>query len=107
MWRLSPPVAAKSRTTRRRRHIIAPDTYERIGSDHLLCLRRETIEAAAQINRAAGKKHLRAWCQADHVVPFIARSTRDSACSLTKASTQTRAPFGNAISMSPAPPPLI
>ena len=80
---------------------------EWVGSNHLLRLRRETIEAAAQINRAAGKKHLRAWCQADHVVPFIARSTRDSACSLTKASTQTRAPFGNAISIPPAPPPLI
>ena len=27
MWRLSPLTAAKSRTYRRRRHIIAPDTY--------------------------------------------------------------------------------
>ena len=30
MWRLSPPVAAKLRATRRRRHIIIPDTYERL-----------------------------------------------------------------------------
>ena len=30
----------------------------------------------------------------------IARSTRDSAFSFTKASTQTRAPFGSAISTS-------
>ena len=48
MWRLSPR-AAKSRTTRRRRHIIAPDTYEWILFQHLLYQDCEAVEALSHV----------------------------------------------------------
>ncbi|MGD0109889.1 MAG: hypothetical protein ABSC06_38590, partial [Rhodopila sp.] len=94
-------IAAELAGPKLRRHIFTPDTYERILSDHLLDLRRKAIEPGPQIDRLAGEEHLRPRRQADHVAPFIARSTRDSAFSLTKASTLTRAPFGKAISIPP------
>jgi hypothetical protein len=37
------------------------------------------------VNRVAGEEHLGSRRQADHIRPFIARSTRDSTRSLTKA----------------------
>jgi hypothetical protein len=61
------------------------------------------IDTGPQIDRLAGEEHLRPRRQADHVAPFIARSTRDSACSFTEASTLTRAPFGSTISIPPTP----
>src|SRR4051794_4547500 len=75
---------------------------ERTGPDHLLDLRGQPVEPAAQINRTAGKEHLRPRRQADHAAPLIARSTRDKAFSLTNASTLTRLPSGKAISIAPA-----
>src|SRR5208337_1915232 len=71
--------------------------------DHLLDLRSKAVEPGAQIDRLAGEEDLRPRRQADHVAPFIARSTRDSAFSFTKASTLTRAPFGSTISIPPTP----
>ena len=107
MWRLGPHVATKLRATRRRRHIILPDTYERIRADHLLRLRRQSIKPIEQINRMAGEKDLRARRQTDHSVLRIARKTRDSAFSFTSPSTQMRTPFGNAISIVPDPPSIL
>src|ERR1700760_1369271 len=75
---------------------------ERTLSNHLLDLRHNPVDPGTQIDRPAGEEHLRPRCQADHVAPFIARSTRDSAFSLTNASTLTRLPFGRAISIPPA-----
>ena len=43
---------------------------ERIGADHLLHLRRQAIEAVAQIDRTTGEEHLGARRQADHVEPL-------------------------------------
>src|SRR5208282_2236558 len=79
-------------------------TAERITTNHLLCLRSQTVEPVAQVNRLTGKKDLRAGCQVDHIAFRIARSTRESAFSFTKASTQTRAPFSNTISIIPVSP---
>jgi hypothetical protein len=79
-------------------------TAKRIGANHLLGLGRRPVEAVAQINGTAREKHLRARRQADHASPFMARSTRDSAFSLTNASTLTRAPFGSMISIDPPLP---
>ena len=67
---------------------------ERISTDDLLGLGRKTIEPVAQIDWAAGEKHLGSGCQAGHVRPLMARSTRDKALSLTDASTLIRAPPG-------------
>ena len=48
MWRLSPPVPTKSRTTRRCRHIITPDTYMRIcGAPHIHMPAISTCSAGA------------------------------------------------------------
>jgi broad specificity phosphatase PhoE len=55
MWRLSPPIAAKSRTTRRRRHIITSDTYMRIAMQRLLNLQRQAVHATPHIRRARGQ----------------------------------------------------
>src|SRR5258708_4151338 len=76
-------------------------TAERISADHVLGLRCQAIKPVAQIYRATSEKDLGAGRQADHATPFTARSTRDSAFSLTKASTLTRAPFGSVISIDP------
>ena len=73
MWRLSPPVPAKSRTTRRRRHIIAPDTYERILTEMQLHQGRKPIET-----------------------PCLRRG-RLLRMSVTPAASQTRTPGGGAI----------
>jgi hypothetical protein len=32
-------------------------TAERIGADHLLCLRSQAIEPVAEVNRPTGKEH--------------------------------------------------
>src|ERR1700678_301927 len=80
---------------------------ERILSDHLLDLCGKAIEPGPQIDGTTGQEHLRPRCQVDHVALFIARRTRDSAFSFTKASTLTRAPFGSTISIPPTPPPLL
>ena len=76
-------------------------------SDHLLNLRGKAIEPGPQIDRTTREEHLRPGRQADHVAPFIARSTRESAFSFTKASTLTRAPFGRTISIPPTPLSLL
>jgi hypothetical protein len=80
---------------------------ERISTDHLLRLGGQAIEPVAQIDRTAGEEHLGAGREADHAIAFTARNTRDSAFSLTKASTLTRAPFGSAISIDPALPSAV
>ena len=77
---------------------------ERIGTDHLLRLGRQAVKPVAQIDRTARKKYLCARRQADHASPFMARSTRDSAFSLTNASTLTRVPFRSVISIDPPLP---
>ena len=77
---------------------IAP---EGISADHLLGLGCQAVEPVAQIDWTTRERNLGAGRQADHVTPFIARSARDSAFSLTKASTLTRTPFGSAISIDP------
>src|SRR4029077_20033418 len=59
-----------------------------------------------QINRTAGEEDLGARRQTDHSALRMARSTRDSAFSFTRPSTQIRTPFGSAISIAPAPPSL-
>src|SRR5436305_15146230 len=74
---------------------------QRILAEHCPRLRRQTVDASGHIDRTAGEEHLRPRRQADHAAPFIARSTRASACTLTKASTLTRLPFGSAMSMAP------
>jgi len=52
MCRLSPPVPTKSRTTRRCRHIITPDTYMRISVQRLLHLQGETVHPTTHVRRA-------------------------------------------------------
>src|SRR5690349_2824556 len=93
---------------------------ERIGADDLLCLRRQAVEAGAQIDRLASEKDLRSRRQGNHPHPRNAARTRRSAFSLTLLSTRTRAPSGRSISITPtrsakarpaprghtAPPPL-
>jgi hypothetical protein len=54
MWRLGPHVAAKLRATRRRRHIILPDTYERIcGAPHI----RSVVICSFSGESAANARH--------------------------------------------------
>ena len=48
MWRPSPPAAAKSRATRRHRHIIAPDTYEWVLPQRLLHQHGKSCHTLAQ-----------------------------------------------------------
>src|SRR5689334_1860169 len=74
---------------------------ERIGADDLLCFRRQTVEAGAQIDRLASEKDLRSRRQGDHPDPRSADRTRRSAFSLTLLSTRTRTPSGRSISITP------
>ena len=65
-------------------------------------LKSELTCVASERDMATSERDLAAGRQADQATPFIARSTCDSAFSLTKASTLTRAPFGSVISIVPA-----
>ena len=51
MWRLSPPVPTKSRTARRCRHIITPDTYMRIAMQRFLNLQGKTVHPTPHVRR--------------------------------------------------------
>src|SRR6516164_7390552 len=64
-------------------------TAERIGTNDLLHLGRQTVEPGAQIDRLAGEKELCSRRQADHRSPRTAESTRRSAFSLTPLPTRT------------------
>ena len=77
---------------------------ERIGTDDLLHLCRQTIKPGAQIDRLTGEKNLRSRRQADNRNPRTADSTRRSAGSSTPPSTRTRTPSGRSISITPARP---
>src|SRR5690242_21864279 len=72
---------------------------ERISADDLLHLRRQAIEAGAQIDRLASEKDLCSRRQGDHPDPRSADRTRRSAFSLTLLSTRTRTPSGRSISI--------
>jgi hypothetical protein len=63
---------------------------ERIGADHLLRLGRQAVEPVAQIDRRQARKTFVPGARLITPCPFIARSTRDSAFSLTEASTRKR-----------------
>src|SRR6201987_6055033 len=74
---------------------------ERISADDLLHLRRQAIEAGAQIDRLASEKDLCSRRQGDHPETRSADRTRRSAFSLTLLSTRTRTPSGRSISITP------
>jgi hypothetical protein len=76
---------------------------ERVGTDDLLGLCRQTVESVAQIDRAAREENLCTRREGDQTMPFIARSTRANAFSLTEASTRNRTPLGRSTSIIPAP----
>ncbi len=101
MWRLSPPVPTKSRTARRCRHIITPDTYERIAIKHLRDTCRQTIKSQAHADRMTGQIHLRTRHHRNHDRLRNTHRTRRSVRSLTNASTRRRVPHGRSISTIP------
>ena len=101
MWRQGSTEVRGINRSRRRRHIIPSDTYERIAIKHLRYTCRQTIKSQAHADRMTGQIHLRTRHHRNHDRLRNTHRTRRSVRSLTNASTRRRVPHGRSISTIP------
>ena len=100
MWRLSPPVPTKSRTTRRCRHIITPDTYMRIVMQRLLNLQGKTVHSTAHVGRTRRQPDANTRRRDNHRRSTLI--TRRNVTKPTSCPTLSDVPSGSVISILPS-----
>ena len=100
MWRLSPSVPTKSRTARRCRHIITPDTYMWIAMQRLLNLQCQAVHATAHVRRTGGQPDPNTGWWRNHPRSIV--TTRRSVARLTSCPILMEVPSGSVISILPS-----
>ena len=99
MWRLSPPLPTKSRTARRCRHIITPDTYMRIAVQPLLNLQGEAVHPTTHVRRAGCQPDANTRCGT--IIDASTLITRRSVTRPTSCPTLIDVPSASVISILP------
>ena len=105
MWRPSRPSAGKSPAAPQRRHIIAPDAYERGLAQNLGSQRGQAMRSLAEIHRTCRQQHPDPRRDRDHAADArTARSTSVSSVPSMPIATRTTAPASLIVSVRRAPP---